>query len=141
MTYAVAKGGVIPLPAAIMRGNRAVVQHRAEIDCDDAVHVVAFTKSLAREVARHSINVNCACPGPTDTPMLHSRPEKLKQAFLRAIPFRRFASRREPQTQCYFSRVPVPTTSSVRCRASAVGLPLPVEGGDHVCWSSKDPFG
>jgi NADP-dependent 3-hydroxy acid dehydrogenase YdfG len=91
MTYAVAKGGVIPPPAAIMRGNRAVVQHRAEIDCDDAVHVVAFTKSLAREVARHSINVNCACPGPTDTPMLHSRPEKLKQAFLRAIPFRRFA--------------------------------------------------
>src|SRR5262245_61386196 len=36
--------------------------------------VIAFTKSLAREVARHSINVNCVCPGPTDTPMLQSRP-------------------------------------------------------------------
>ena len=35
--------------------------------------VIAFTKSLAREVARHSINVNCVCPGPTDTPMLRSR--------------------------------------------------------------------
>jgi 2-hydroxycyclohexanecarboxyl-CoA dehydrogenase len=56
--------------------------------------VIAFTKSLAREVARHSINVNCVCPGPTDTPMLRSRPDKLKEAFLRAIPFRRFA---EPQ--------------------------------------------
>jgi 2-hydroxycyclohexanecarboxyl-CoA dehydrogenase len=53
--------------------------------------VIAFTKSLAREVARHSINVNCVCPGPTDTPMLQSRPDKLKDAFLRAIPFRRFA--------------------------------------------------
>jgi len=53
--------------------------------------VIAFTKSLAREVARHSINVNCVCPGPTDTPMLQSRPDKLKEAFLRAIPFRRFA--------------------------------------------------
>ncbi|MUM29306.1 SDR family NAD(P)-dependent oxidoreductase [Mycolicibacterium sp. CBMA 295] len=29
--------------------------------------VIAFTKSLAREMARHQINVNCVCPGPTDT--------------------------------------------------------------------------
>ena len=57
--------------------------------------VIAFTKSLAREVARHSINVNCVCPGPTDTPMLQSRPDKLKEAFLRAIPFRRFAKPEE----------------------------------------------
>jgi len=57
--------------------------------------VIAFTKSLAREVARHSINVNCVCPGPTDTPMLQSRPEKLKETFLRAIPFRRFAKPQE----------------------------------------------
>jgi len=57
--------------------------------------VIAFTKSLAREMARHSINVNCVCPGPTDTPMLQARPEKLKEAFLRAIPFRRFAKPQE----------------------------------------------
>ena len=53
--------------------------------------VIAFTKSLAREVARNAINVNCVCPGPTDTPMLQTRPEKLREAFLKAIPFRRFA--------------------------------------------------
>jgi len=53
--------------------------------------VIAFTKSLAREVARNAINVNCVCPGPTDTPMLQSRPEKLREAFLKAIPFHRFA--------------------------------------------------
>jgi 2-hydroxycyclohexanecarboxyl-CoA dehydrogenase len=53
--------------------------------------VIAFTKSLAREVARYSINVNCVCPGPTDTPMLATRPEKLREAFLKAIPFHRFA--------------------------------------------------
>ena len=57
--------------------------------------VIAFTKSLAREVARYSINVNCVCPGPTDTPMLQSRPEKLRDAFVRAIPFRRFAKPQE----------------------------------------------
>ncbi len=53
--------------------------------------LIAFTKSLAREVARYSINVNCVCPGPTDTPMLATRSDKLREAFLRAIPFRRFA--------------------------------------------------
>lgn len=57
--------------------------------------VIAFTKSLAREVARNSINVNCVCPGPTDTPMLQSRPENLRTAFLKAIPFRRFARPQE----------------------------------------------
>ena len=53
--------------------------------------LIAFTKSLAREVARYSINVNCVCPGPTDTPMLATRSDKLREAFLKAIPFRRFA--------------------------------------------------
>lgn len=57
--------------------------------------VIGFTKSLAREVARYSINVNCVCPGPTDTPMLATRSEKLREAFLRAIPFRRFAKPEE----------------------------------------------
>ena len=53
--------------------------------------VIAFTKSLARELARFAINVNCVCPGPTDTPMLATRSEKLREAFLKAIPFHRFA--------------------------------------------------
>ncbi|MDH5311109.1 MAG: SDR family oxidoreductase [Gammaproteobacteria bacterium] len=57
--------------------------------------VIAFTKSLAREVARYSINVNCVCPGPTDTPMLATRSEKLREAFIKAIPFRRFAAPQE----------------------------------------------
>ncbi len=57
--------------------------------------VIAFTKSLTREVSRYKINVNCICPGPTDTPMLATRSEKLREAFLKAIPFRRFAKPEE----------------------------------------------
>jgi 2-hydroxycyclohexanecarboxyl-CoA dehydrogenase len=53
--------------------------------------LIAFTKSLARETARHNINVNCVCPGPTETPLLFAVPEKHLEAFKKAIPFRRFA--------------------------------------------------
>lgn len=57
--------------------------------------VIAFTKSLAREMARHRITVNCVCPGPTDTPLFHSNPEKMRDALIRAIPLRRLAEPRE----------------------------------------------
>jgi len=53
--------------------------------------LIAFTKSLAREMARHRINVNCVCPGPTDTPLFASLPDRLRDALTRAIPFRRIA--------------------------------------------------
>lgn len=56
---------------------------------------IAFTKSLAREVARYSINVNCVCPGPTDTPLLRAVPEKHQEAFVKATPMRRLAKASE----------------------------------------------
>jgi 2-hydroxycyclohexanecarboxyl-CoA dehydrogenase len=34
--------------------------------------VIALTKSLAREVTRFGIRINCISPGPTDTPMLQN---------------------------------------------------------------------
>jgi 2-hydroxycyclohexanecarboxyl-CoA dehydrogenase len=54
--------------------------------------VIAFTKTLAREVARHGITVNCVCPGPTDTALLEqvrAYDEKLHASLARAIPLRR----------------------------------------------------
>ena len=54
--------------------------------------VIAFTKTLAREVARHGITVNCVCPGPTDTALLAQVEDfdpKLHAALARAIPMRR----------------------------------------------------
>jgi 2-hydroxycyclohexanecarboxyl-CoA dehydrogenase len=54
--------------------------------------LIAFTKSLAREMSRHRINVNCVCPGPTDTPLFASLPDKLRESLTRAIPFRRLAT-------------------------------------------------
>ncbi len=53
--------------------------------------VIAFTKSLAREMARYSISANCVCPGPTATQMLLVQDEKRIEALTRAIPMRRLA--------------------------------------------------
>jgi 2-hydroxycyclohexanecarboxyl-CoA dehydrogenase len=60
--------------------------------------VIAFTKSLAREMARHKVIVNCVCPGPTDTPLFASQPDKMKEALIRAIPLRRLA---QPENIAY----------------------------------------
>ena len=55
--------------------------------------IIAFTKSLAREMARHQVRVNCVCPGPTDTALFASfAGPKLREALTKAIPFRRLAS-------------------------------------------------
>ena len=57
--------------------------------------LVALSKTLAREHARHGITVNVVCPGPTDTALFAgfkegaANPEKLVQAFERAIPLGR----------------------------------------------------
>ena len=57
--------------------------------------LVAFSKTLAREHSRHSITFNVVCPGPTDTALLatvtdtSANPEKLREAFRRAIPLGR----------------------------------------------------
>jgi 2-hydroxycyclohexanecarboxyl-CoA dehydrogenase len=56
---------------------------------------IAFSKGLAREMARFNINVNSVCPGPTDTPLLDAVPDKFKEAFIRATPMRRIAKPEE----------------------------------------------
>lgn len=57
--------------------------------------IVAFSKTIAREHARHGITVNVVCPGPTDTALFADykegagNPEKLEEAFKRSIPLGR----------------------------------------------------
>jgi 2-hydroxycyclohexanecarboxyl-CoA dehydrogenase len=54
--------------------------------------VIAFTKALAREVARQGINVNCVAPGLVDTALLtrvSDGYEKLIAAIVRSIPLGR----------------------------------------------------
>ena len=55
--------------------------------------VIAFTKTIAREHARHNITANTVCPGPTETPPLLKTVaeggERYIEAMKKSIPLRR----------------------------------------------------
>jgi len=57
--------------------------------------IIAFTKSVARELARTGVRLNVVCPGPTDTPLLAQFLEggeqgaKILRALERAVPMKR----------------------------------------------------
>lgn len=54
--------------------------------------IVGFTKSAARELARHNINVNAVLPGIVDTPLLQGIPDKYLQPMIKEIPLRRLGT-------------------------------------------------
>ena len=58
--------------------------------------VIAFTKTIAREVARRGVTANTVCPGPTDTPMLRGMEAEgggiLIDALRKAVPMRRLGT-------------------------------------------------
>ncbi|HLJ64151.1 MAG TPA: glucose 1-dehydrogenase [Stellaceae bacterium] len=70
--------------------------------------IIAFSKTLARELAGQQINVNVICPGPTETALLHSFIEesefgqKIYDGLKRAIPFRRLGQPDDIPGLCAF---------------------------------------
>jgi 2-hydroxycyclohexanecarboxyl-CoA dehydrogenase len=91
------------LPGMVERGFGRVVNIASDAgrvgSSGEAVYsgckggVIAFTKTLAREVARHGITANSVCPGPTETPplkkMVADGGEKYIAAMVRGIPLGR----------------------------------------------------
>jgi NAD(P)-dependent dehydrogenase (short-subunit alcohol dehydrogenase family) len=51
--------------------------------------LIAFTKALAREVARYEVTVNAVAPGLVDTEILRSVPEEKLAELLEAVPLKR----------------------------------------------------
>ena len=57
--------------------------------------IIAFGKSIARELSKHNVLVNTICPGPTDTPAMAAvvgtgdEAQKWKDSMARGIPLRR----------------------------------------------------
>ena len=91
-------------PGLVERGRGAIVNIGSDAgrvgSSGEAVYsaskggIIAFTKTLARELAPRGVRVNCVCPGPTDTALLDQLADvsqKLYDSLTRAIPLRRIA--------------------------------------------------
>ena len=72
--------------------------------------IIAFTKTVAREVARKGITLNAVCPGPTDTPLLAAvagndeRGQKVRAALVSAIPMKRVGQPEDiPGAVCFLA--------------------------------------
>ncbi|HEX9126927.1 MAG TPA: SDR family NAD(P)-dependent oxidoreductase [Methylomirabilota bacterium] len=93
------------LPSMIAHGQGKVISIASDAgragSTGEAVYagtkgaIIAFSKTLAREMARHKITVNVVCPGLTETPLLQGireqspKTEKVIEAVTRAIPLGR----------------------------------------------------
>lgn len=72
--------------------------------------IIAFTKTVAREVARKGITLNAVCPGPTDTPLLAAaagdgeRGQRMREALVGAIPMKRVGQPEDiPGAVCFLA--------------------------------------
>ncbi|MCC6438482.1 MAG: SDR family oxidoreductase [Acidimicrobiales bacterium] len=75
--------------------------------------VIAFTKTIAREVARKGITANTVCPGPTQTPLIDeivsasSSGDKVIGAMANAVPMKRLGQPSEVASAvAYFASEP-----------------------------------
>lgn len=96
------------IPGMVERGGGRVVNIASDAgrggSSGEAVYsackggIIAFGKTMAREHSRHNITFNTVCPGLTDTPMFDGflaaspNPEKLREAFRKAVPMGRIGT-------------------------------------------------
>ena len=87
--------------------------------------VVGLTKSLAVELGRHGVTVNCICPGPIDTAMTAGIDGDAKATYARRrVPLRRYG---DPEEVAHMTvNLCLPSSSFVN------GVAIPVDGGMTV---------
>jgi len=85
------KGVIINLSSVVgITGNVGQCNYSAS-----KAGVIAFTKSLAKEVGSRNIRVVAVAPGFIETPMTLKLPEEIKKKYLEQIPLRRFGKPEE----------------------------------------------
>jgi len=87
--------------------------------------LIGFAKSLALEGARGNVRCNVIAPGFTETDMVKSIPDDVKEKILATIPLRRFATVEEIAWATAFLLSPV-------AGAYVTGEVLAVNGGRHT---------
>jgi 3-oxoacyl-[acyl-carrier protein] reductase len=84
--------------------------------------VVGLTKSLAVELGRHGVTVNCICPGPINTGMTSAIDDEAKAIYARRrVPLRRYGDPEEVAQMTL--NLCLPASSFVN------GTAIPVDGG------------
>ncbi len=84
--------------------------------------VTGLTRSLAVELGRHGVTVNCICPGPIETAMTAAIPDDAKATYAhRRVPLRRYGT---PEEVAHMTlNLCLPASSFVN------GATIPVDGG------------
>jgi 3-oxoacyl-[acyl-carrier protein] reductase len=84
--------------------------------------VTGLTRSLAVELGRHGVTVNCICPGPIVTGMTAGIPDEAKETYARRrVPLRRYG---DPEEVAHMTlNLCLPSSSYVN------GASIPVDGG------------
>ncbi len=129
------------LPSMVARGRGRVISIASDAgrvgSTGEAVYagtkgaVIAFSKTLAREMARHGITVNVVCPGLTETPLLQGIREqspktaKVIEAVTRAIPLGRVGQPEDVAEAVAFLASPA--------AGYITGQTLSVSGGLTMC--------
>ncbi len=80
-------GSIINISSDARYGNPGQANYTAAKE-----GIIGLTRTAAMELASRKVRVNAVSPGPIDTPMLRAAPEKVRQAFLAAVPMGRAGS-------------------------------------------------
>jgi 3-oxoacyl-[acyl-carrier protein] reductase len=86
--------------------------------------VVALTRDLAYEVARHGIRVNAIAPGPIDTPMSQAVSAEHRQGIIRSVPLGRMGQPEDIGEAAVFL--------ASDAASFITGITLPVAGGSDL---------
>ena len=80
------RGHIVNTASVAIRGNMGQANYAAA-----KAGIVGLTRTLALELSRNSITVNCVAPGATNTPMLQSIPPEVLEKLKSRIPLKRLA--------------------------------------------------
>jgi 3-oxoacyl-[acyl-carrier protein] reductase len=97
-TFLACRAAVPPMMAqgygkVVLISSRSYLGNIGQVNYSTAkAGLIGFTSSLAREMARYHVNVNCVVPGFIDNPRLANMPEKYRQMRIELNPFQDLAA-------------------------------------------------